>query len=479
VYDRFLPIAIDPPYNRTGLAYLYAEQLRDRKEYDLAIKYYALVPKESPAHRSVNYKIMISLRDLLDPENPKRPDEALRKQRTADLLAYAAAVKKLGDNPRDNTDRKRAVTATLILANLARMDKDANRLIELLKGFDQLVDGLIPETEREKVDLEKNKKELKRGAKVILVQAKMQTGKINEAVQDVIELLKTSTDNEGINLVRDLIEQLDKDYELARAKVPPDPVAMREARKNQATLTHYLVDFSDPAKGQTNAKIVAYHYAYTVYDARTQREASALVETPAERQALLLKAKESYQLLATKMKDLYLAQPDVKAKIASGDIDAADPDPQVAIGQALTWYELADFEPHDYKTPHDLLLPLVQQKKFGPPQIVVRDANGDARLDDKGSPMITVNKFYWKGTYAYIKSGAVIYKNDAMLKNVVIPDLKNLLIRGGIPDEFSKDFEGLRKELCPEFNPEVIAAPATPATQKAPAAPAATAVKPK
>ena len=266
LYARFLPIAINPPYNHKDLAYAYAEQLRALKRLPEALKFLRMVPKEDQFYPSAQYKQMLVLSDLLD----TKQDPAQHKQTVADLTQVAEAVRKVGENPKDQNERSRAVSATLILADLARIEeKKPARTLEVLQGFEELVKGLPAEAD------------LLRGMLIARVNANMGLGKTNDAVQELTKLLQTAKGDEGITLVRQLLDQLDKEF--ARASLAHNTDLMRVTAKNEAMLTNYLVEWSNP-KTQKDPKISQFFYKYAVYDARTQRLAGSLAEDPAEAQ---------------------------------------------------------------------------------------------------------------------------------------------------------------------------------------------------
>ncbi len=118
LYNRFLPIAI-LKFNHRDLAYAYAEQLRNLKNFKEALKFYRMVPKDNPAWANAQYKQMLVLGDQLY----SKQDPAEHKQTAADLAKVATEVRKLGDHPKDNFDRAKAVQASLMLANLYRVEE--------------------------------------------------------------------------------------------------------------------------------------------------------------------------------------------------------------------------------------------------------------------------------------------------------------------------------------------------------------------
>ncbi len=301
--------------------------------------------------------------------------------------------------------------------------------------------------------------DLLRGALIERVNADMALGKTSEAVQELTKLLENAKGDEGIALVSQLLDQLDKEF--ARASLAKDTATMRVTAKNEALLTRYLVDWSDPQK-QTKPNISKLYYAYAVYDARTQRLAGSLAEDPAERQKLLEGASKQYRFLQSRpMHDLYIADPKVKKQIAKGDIEVTDLDPSVATGLALT-----DFDLGNYQSARDQLEPMIAQKKFGTPRVEVLDPrSGEMKVID--------NDLYWETQYKFVKSEYEVSKNTPTALARCVKILKNVLIFGGIPERYQDDFEALRKQIAPDFNPNGPATAVQPATQ--PTSPAASA----
>ena len=91
VWTRFLPVAIEKPYNRVGLAFDYAERLRAEKKFQEAAAYYARVPDNDPRHLSAKYLQMVSLYSLL----LEQPASEQRNPLAAEVLRLADQSKKL------------------------------------------------------------------------------------------------------------------------------------------------------------------------------------------------------------------------------------------------------------------------------------------------------------------------------------------------------------------------------------------------
>ena len=192
-----------------------------------------------------------------------------------------------------------------------------------------------------------------------------------------------------------MLDKLDKD--LNKAEAVHDTVGMAEIAQSEADLSGYLVDW---AKNNPNAEIKSSAYRYMVFDARTKRLAGTLSTDPAKRQALLVKAMDAYKKLQSpENTTLFKATLD-QAKIASGDIDPNQPDPNVRLGIALT-----DFELKNYKESAEILGDLLNNGKLGPATLATVDATGEQKVVD--------NDIYWEATYKLYFSNVADAKGDA------------------------------------------------------------------
>ncbi|HEX4793558.1 MAG TPA: hypothetical protein VH370_07200 [Humisphaera sp.] len=420
LYGKFLRIAIADPFNHKELAYLMGDHLQAQGKFAEALPYFRQVPKDSPQYLSSQYKQMLCLRELLDANVPE--DE--HKQYAKDLTEVAGVVKKLGAASTNQIDRAMAVQSTLVYAKLARTEqKDPKASMQTLADFDSLAKGLPRE------------KELLSEALFERVQDQMALGQFKEATDILVDLLNKTEGTEGMSLVRQLLDQLDQQYQ--KADIAHDQATMRAITRSEAQLTGFL---SDWAKNNKNPSIQKYYYAYVVYDARTKRLAGAMSDDPAEKKNLLEQTLKIYQsLLTPQMHDLYVKTLDPK-KITSGEIDPKDPDASVQVGLAFTQFDLSDF-----KGAQATLTDLLANKKLGPPNLVENTPEG---LKTK------VNDLYWEATYKLLKSNSEVAKSakDAAAMTNTQRALKNILIRGGIPDRWQDKFESLRQEIAPDFS---------------------------
>jgi tetratricopeptide (TPR) repeat protein len=432
LYDAFLPVAINPPFNRVaGLAYRYGLRLAQAGKPQEALKYFQMVPKSDNAYNSAQYAMLSANQDLLD--QPKLPPEQ-RLGLANDLVHQAENVRQVYGTQADPKLRRRAAVATLIEAETLGADlKKPAEAIRLLTGFEDSVKGLD------------GAKALINSALLDRVNADVAMNQLKDATTTLVSLLKETGGEQGATFVRGLLDRLDKDLEKAQAA--HDTNAMADIAKSEATLSGFLVNW---ARTNPNPEIRKFTYQYMVFDARTQRLAGTLATDPKEKTALLDKAMASYKALGQPENvALYKATLD-PAKVASNALDPNQPDPKVQLGIGLT-----DFELKDYKGAADLLGNLLNQAKLGGPTVVITDPHGDEKIVD--------NDTYWEATYDLYASnlGSASGPDDAVLAPTK-QGLKNLLIRGGIPAKWQDPFEDLRKRLVPDFS---VAALANAATQ--------------
>lgn len=441
LYGRFLRTAIAEPFNHKELAYLMGDHLQAQGKEAEALPFYQQVPKDNPSYLNAQYKQMLCLHDLL--AGNLSPQQ--HKLYVEELIKAAGIVKELGAASTNEFDRAKGVQSTLIYASLTRTEqKNPKAALQTLSNFDALVKGMPGE------------KGLLSQALFERVQAEMDLGNFNQATQILVDLLNKTEGSEGMGLVSQLLEQLDQQYQ--KADIVHDTSTMRTIARNEAQLTGFLGDW---AKNNKNPSLRKFYYAYMVYDARTKRLAGTMTEDPAERKKLLDQTLKLYQnLQSPAMHELYVKTLDPR-KIAAGDIDPKDADPSVQVGIAFTQFELGDF-----KGAQAILGDLLGSQKLGPPTLV---ENTPAGIKTK------VNDLYWEATYKLLKCNAEIAsatKDKSMMENTV-RGLKNIFIRGGIPQRWEDEFESLRKQIAPDFS--VAGSSATqpaPKTAPAPKAPA-------
>ena len=435
LYDQFLPLALNPPFNHKELAFLYAQRLRLQNKPIDALKYYAMVDRKDKNYPSAQYFTLFAMQNLL--EDPKLPDQQ-RMLTAQQLVTQSRRVRDLYASSTDPAGRERAADATLLETRTAGADlHNPQQTLKSLEGFDKAIEGLPRE------------KSLAGDAALTRVNAYMAMGQLKNATDSLVTLLNTTGGSQGAEYVRGLLDRLDASLEMAQAS--HDATASRDIAKSESDLSGFLVEW---AKNSPVPEIKGYTYRYMVFDARTKRLAGTLNSDPAERTKQLNIALDAYKKLesANNVK-LYRATLDPK-RIAAGDIDPEQPDPNVLLGIALT-----DFELGNYRESSEFLGTLLNTGKLGGPTLLVDDpATHEQKVID--------NDVYWQATSELYRSNAELGKDPStgVSLDATKQGLKNLLIRGGIPDKWAPDFESLRSQLVPDFTVEGLTSTTMPAT---------------
>jgi hypothetical protein len=439
LYDKFLPTAIQAPFNHTDLAYAYGKRLRLVNKYAEAVQFFNMVPKDDANYLNSRYFSMLSLKDLLD----TKLADAVRAKTVKDIQQTADEVKSLGSASTDSKDRFKAAHATLIAAELCIEDpksKDPKRALNLLTDFETQSKGLPGE------------KELLAEALYIRVNGFMETGQNDEAVKALLGLLDRSPDT-APGLVRQMLEKLDAQY--ARADLANNQNTMREVAINEAKLTGSLADWAQNSK---DPAIHKFAYSYRVYDANTQRKAGTLNTDPQERAKLLNAAEKRYNdLLSPANHELFIAGLD-QAKIKDGTLDPNLPDVSVQVGLAFTEFQLKQ-----YAAAQELLGTLIGESRLGSPTVPVEE-NGETKLKD--------NDTYWEANVTLLEANVALAKAGGPDAKKIMDGcqngLKQYLIRGGIPERWQDDFERVRVDILPDWKPSNTENGIAAATQPSP-----------
>jgi hypothetical protein len=170
------------------------------------------------------------------------------------------------------------------------------------------------------------------------------------------------------------------------------------------------------------------------------------------------------KLQSPEMVSLYRAEAGDNPKV-----DPNAPHPNVLLGIGLTSFDL-----RDYKTAQQTLGPLVFGKRLGGPELL--------RVDEKtGETSYADNDPYWEATYKLLRSNVELYKQNkgdpaaADAYEGTKGYLKRSYVRGNIGGKkWKQQFEALRQEIIPEFDPKSVA----PATQPGDAPPEGDPAKP-
>lgn len=443
-YERFLPVAVAPPFNRTGFAYEYARRLMANNKFEGAATYFRQVPQDDKRYPFARFYLMDSLEKRLDDEKLAPADRkrivaeilTLVDDVTARLNTVLSAAKT--DNER-NQARSMLVRTVLTAADVARREQnDPARTLKLLESFESIAQGL-PDAQ-----------ELVVHVLYTRVQAYMALGNNDAATQALVTLLKTRPGGEGAKMASRILEKLNRELDAARAA--GDRAKMQSLAKNRAQLSGFLVDW---ARTNADPNIKKFTYRYMVFDAATKHLAADLTDDPAARTAGLKAALGLYrQLDSPPSVELYRATLDPKST-------ERESDPAVALGVGLISYDLGDFAEAQQRLGH-----LLTNRKLGTPS---------STIEEDGQMKTVENDQYWEATIRLMRSNVALANanpQDARAqaaKQETINYLKQLYIRYGRDvggRKWAGEFEKLRKEVAADFNPDDYALQAT--TQPAP-----------
>lgn len=433
LYTQVLALAVNPPFNRVDLAYQYGRQLQQEGEYLAAADAFAKVADDAPNALFARYFRMISIKAHLDTQRARLAaaeqtallDQIQQLANQVRLQADQAAI-----TATTAEDRQRyqllQVQTTLMSADLAnRVQNNPQQALQILQGFEQAVAGLPRE------------QQLLGDALFVRVDAYMDLGQNTQATDALVNLLNTREGSEGAQIIYDLLQRLNQDFEQARTDNNRDE--MRELASARAQLTGHLVKWA-AENGDPNIR--DYTYRYRVFDADSQRQAAALVEDPAERRRLLETARERYLQLLTPQ-----SVAEYQKTIQGTDIDPEAPDPIVSLGLAQVAFDLGD-----YRTAQPLLTRLIADRRLGPPKIM----RGDDLVD---------NEQYWEAMYKLFRSNIELAGSDpqyAKLRDETRQRLAQFYVMQGDSvggQRWGEAFGQLRKELLPDFKVDQPAMP--------------------
>lgn len=434
-YERILPIAIKPPFSRKEFAYEYARRLQANGKFKEAIEQFRAVPEDDARATTARYFEMVALQQRLDQEKLEQAERdtiaiELSKVIPGVRQQVSAAMDAATDPQEKLQYRSMLVRTTLLAADAARRQQDnPKRALELLENFESLAAGLP------------NEQELIGNVLYIRVQAFMALGDSDAATRTLVTLLQNKPGDEGATIVYKLLEKLNT--ELDQARLADDRQRMQRLARNRAELSGFLVKW---AKENPDPNIQRFTYRYSVFDAATKHQAAELDDDPTARRAGLEAALKLYHALESpEMTRLYHATLEENSPARAGG------DPAVSLGIGLIAYDLGD-----YAEAQKRLGQLLTERKLGTPTIPV-DENGQSRIVE--------NDQYWQATLKLMRSNLAIaaaQPNDPAAQQAreqTVDYLRQLYVQWGRElggQRWSPEFEKMRAELIPDFDPDVM-----------------------
>ncbi|MGH7214948.1 MAG: hypothetical protein ACREIT_09310, partial [Tepidisphaeraceae bacterium] len=446
LYDRFLPVAIGKPFNRTEFAFEYAQRLQKVGEFENASQYYGMVPATDARALAARYFQLLALKQRLEDDTKKLESDARQKllanmQKLADDVNKAAADALAGGDEKQQAQAKSMIVRTALLAaDVARREqKDPQRVLQLLQGFEESVKGMPKENE------------LLAEALSLRVNSYMAVGENSKATEALVALLNKTGGREGSGIVYRLLEKLEDD--LSKARNAGDKEQIRQIARNRSELSTFLVSWAREHKDES---IKRFYYRYSVFDAASKKLAADLEPGPEARRAGRETALKLYQALQ---------QPDAvrqyRATLEGTETDPNYPDPQVTLGMGLIQYDL-----QNYQEAQKALGKLLGDRKLGTPTMIT---------ERDGQEVVVDNDQYWEATLKLMRSNIALAEKDAgnVQAQAGLEETKNALKRNYITwgarvggKKFKDEYETLRKEMIPDFDWTKFATPdPTAATQ--------------
>ena len=454
-YERLLPLAINAPFNQTDLAYEYGRRLLKQNKPADAIRYLKLVPDNEPRILFARYYQTIAIKSQLDtlkPNDPQRPTLLTQLQTLADQVRSGAEAAIGSANPQQKLAFRSMLAGTsLLAAEVSRSDqKNPQRALSLLSNFEQQVAGLPDENDRLTDML------------LIRVQSYMTLNQTDQATAELVKLLNRNP-AEGGRLVYGVLTSLNEQLDRAESSNNADQI--RDIARNRAKLTGFLVQMARTSK---DANIDKLAYGYAVFDAEVQRYAAMQEPDEAQKKAGLDKALQLFTQLSSP-ENLAQYKTDLAARDAAqkaqqpSALDGTPPapteaeappeyDPAVLLGLARTNFDLGNWSPA-----RDAFARLVNEKKLGPAIRVIRK-NGQETEQD--------NDQFWEANYKLLRCNFTLNVPADTARSLTY--LKTLYIRYGNDvggKKWHDDFEKLRKEVAPDFDPNTLSATSAPAAK--------------
>ncbi|HEV8607661.1 MAG TPA: hypothetical protein VGQ99_20160 [Tepidisphaeraceae bacterium] len=451
IYNRFLQIAVSPPFNRNEFAFEYGRLLLERNLDEMKGNY---TEAQRDQMLSSAQKAADLLRKTPDPERKLdarflemmaydqmidlNEKSALVKDWTAKMNALADEVnagvaQAVASAPNDaakNRFRFLKVRTSLLIANLAKDDRSADRpknlqrALDLLASFEQDVQGLP------------NAANLIGRVLFIRVNAMLSLGKTDEAMESLGKYLETKTGDEGIQIVYDMLEALNKEFD--QAERDKNEVRMAELAAHRAKVSGYMVQ---RVAKTNNADLKKLLPKYEDFEATALQKAALLEKEPAKKQEYLTSA----------------------LKIFQNRQKSTPNDRGVQLAIALVQYDMGE-----YAAAQPVLNELLRDKLLGRPLREEKTADGFRMVP---------NDAYWDALLKLCWSNVRVAKAGGDKSAKTLEDtqqyLKQLYITYPQPGgaKWGPKFDALRQEILPDWTPPTFtdlptSQPATrPATQ--------------
>ncbi len=360
LYDRFLPLAINAPFNMKTFAFAYARLLKDEHKYADAVKYFQMVPPTDKRYGEAQFLQLVSYALLLG-DNTLPPDA--RKEIANNILELTKKVDAMpaaATSPDDvATARGYVKGADEIAADVSRsVLKEPAKTLEILTGFEDRIAG------------DKDAAAAHLYALQLRINAQLDLGKVTDATKLLFDLLAVD-EAAGQNLMFAVSKKINDDMQ--SAKSAGNIAEEKKLSLDQAQLSSVMLDWATKSKDPKVQKDLP---SYRRFSADSKRKAAELVDDPDVKHKQLVDALADYQALNKMLPD------------DSGAME----------GIAYCQYDLGNYE-----EAIKFLSPLVTGKKVGEPFIT--EGTGEAAHE-------TENVDFWQANYELINSMVQLSKKD-------------------------------------------------------------------
>jgi tetratricopeptide (TPR) repeat protein len=351
LYDRYLPVAINPPYNRKVLAFRYATLLAEEHKYADAVKYFKMVEPSSKQYAEAQY---FELKAMAQELAETKAAAEVRKDLATQIVALDKVVDQSLATAKTEEEKKpwawRVRLADWEAAHLANsVLKDPGMALQILDGYEARVAPASDPTAA--VD-----------AMSIRTSAYLALGKTDDAMKILFDLLKID-EEKGKNLMFSVRDAIVAD--MAAARLANNIVDQRKYSLDLAELSTAILSW---ASKSSDAKVKQALPAFQLISADSKRTAAELAADP-----------------KIKLEQLNLALADYRGLAQQHPDDAAA---QQGIG-----YTQFDLQHWDEAIKY--LAPLVNGKKVGEPYLLTGPA---------GAEVETENTDFWQANYELVKA---------------------------------------------------------------------------
>lgn len=433
-YLRLLQVATGEPFKRMEFAFEYGRALLDRnmglmqgnvgdgqrkQMVEWAKKAGEMFRATTDEKRVLHarYFEMLAYNQAIEllPENSGEINQFVKK--TQDL---AGEVNKILDAQMPGATDEAAkgklrwfrVRTSLLAADLAKHDRSAERnkslekALTLLANFEKDVEGLA------------NANNLLGEALFIRVNALMSLKRSDEALANLGKFLETRSGDDGIRIVYEMLESLNKEFQ--QAEQNKNQARMAELAGHRAKVSGYLVD---RVNRSTNPEVKKLAPKYRMFEAGALQQAAVLEKDEAKRAGYLKQAMGIFE----------------EARKASPE------DKGIQLNIALVKYDLGD-----YAGAQPVLVKFLAEGWLGKPKVAVSGPEGERMID---------NNQYWDAMYRLLRCNVALanaqaagYEPGKLMEETKLK-LKQLYIQWGTPGgaRWGEKFEVLRKEIMPEW----------------------------